>query len=232
MGCHDRRQIFTRLRFARRLLPNRCGRRVCIGRCGRGTLNARIHVCAIVVTYIHHIMSPLHRTGQRLKADVIRSAVAAKRNKFIIFFQTSRLFQVIVRCLHTTQSGPRIFKRIVNIAVLIRGVRICERGNLKTSRGISDDCLIFRVKRLQYISYRNRRTAAGTKTVAGSKSLLPRLNFLKIKFLFHLSPSSHAVRYNGIFYLSVHVPPPPQALHTRQRHGLPSGHAPITHTHN
>ena len=124
MCGNDRRQILATLRFSVRLHAARCGGRIGILRSSGASLNTGVHVGTVVIADIHEIMTALHGTGERLQTDVISASVAAEGDKLVVFLDLSALFQCVVGGLDTGEGCARVFKCIVNVAVLVRSVRI------------------------------------------------------------------------------------------------------------
>ena len=49
-------------------------------------MNTGVHISAVVVANVNHIVITLHGTGQGLQSDVIRTAVAAECDEFVVFY--------------------------------------------------------------------------------------------------------------------------------------------------
>ena len=118
-------------------------------------------------------MSPLHGSGQRLKADVISAAVPAKGNelKVDILRKLSPFFQHLISSLHTAEGGACILKGVVDITVLPCRIGIHKGGDLQTARSVADDGMIFLTQGAENGPDSNRGTTAGTHPVPGSQSL-------------------------------------------------------------
>ena len=171
----DGGEIFAVLDLSAGAFAGRCRRCVREHGSGRRALDSGIHVGAVVITYVDHVVSALHGAGQRLKTNVIGSAVPAEGDELeILFFRkSSSLAECPVSCLHAAQGRSRIFKGIVNVAVLPGGVRVHIGGDFQAARGVADDGPVFRMKGAQHGAHTDGSSAAGAHAVAGSQTLRP-----------------------------------------------------------
>ena len=78
VGCDDLGQILAALQFSVGSASYRSGRGVRKHGCSGGTLDTGVHIGAVVITYVDHVVSALHGAGQRLKTYVVGSAVSAE----------------------------------------------------------------------------------------------------------------------------------------------------------
>ena len=187
---HDCGEILAYLHLAARGRARRRSGRVRKLRCRGGALGSRVHICAVVVADIDHVMPPLHSAGQRLKAYIVCPSVASEGDKFVIFLYLSLFLKNPVSGLHTGESGTRILKGIVDIAVLIGCIGIHEGGYFQTSGGIAHHSPVLRMQRPQHRPDRHRTAAARTHSVSRRKALRPAHHFFIIISCFHLI-SSH-----------------------------------------
>ena len=138
MRCNNGCQILPVLHLTIRLTSNRCRCCICIHRGCRRTLDTRIHVSTIIITYIYKIMITLHCTRQGLQTDIICSTVTTKGNELVVLLNLSLLLQDVICCLHTTHGSTCIFKCVVNVTILICSIWIHEGRYLQTSGCITD----------------------------------------------------------------------------------------------
>ena len=71
---------------------------VALGKARRGgrALNAGVHVRLIVVAEIYHVVTALHRAGERLEADVVGAAVAADGEELVGIVDPALALEYIV----------------------------------------------------------------------------------------------------------------------------------------
>ena len=136
MSCHDGGKILTLLGFALLLLTNLRRSRPCALRSCRRTLDARVHVCAVVVADIHDIVTALHSAGQRLQTDVVGATVTAEGNELdlLVCRDLACTLKALVSCLNTRDSCARICECIVNEWNVPRVVGIDGSGYFQAAR--------------------------------------------------------------------------------------------------
>ena len=171
MRGHDLGQVLFVLLFAHR---NRAGRRGgCIGKARRGrrTLDTGVHIRLVVIAEVHHIVPALHRTGERLEADVVGAAVAADGEELVGVIQLALAFEHIVSRLDAAAGRGRVLEGRVDIGILPRGVGIQEGRNLQTRGRVAHDCLVALVERAQHAAAHQARAAARAQAVSADKAL-------------------------------------------------------------
>ena len=78
-----------------------------------------------------------------------------------------------VGCLHAAESRARIFKGVVDVAVLPHRVGIHKRRNLDTSRRVADHRPVLLMQGTRHSAYTDRRAAACTQSVSRCQPLRP-----------------------------------------------------------
>ena len=78
VGCDDGGQVLAVLHLALLGLAHFGRGGPGALRRGRGALDAGVHVGAVVVAHVDHVVAALHGAGERLQADVVGAAVAAE----------------------------------------------------------------------------------------------------------------------------------------------------------
>ncbi|CAN4008624.1 TVP38/TMEM64 family membrane protein, partial [Dysosmobacter welbionis] len=145
VGHHDLRQVLLLLHLAGDHRALRRGGGVGKVGGGGGTLDAGVHVRLVVVADIHHVVAALHGAGQALEADVVGAAVAAEGDELVRIIQLAPLLHRPVCRLHAGDRGRRIFKGVVDEAVLPRRVGVHEGGDLQAAGGGAHHRLVLRV---------------------------------------------------------------------------------------
>ena len=136
MGCHDGGKILALLGLALLLLTNLRRSCPCTLRGCRRTLNARVHVCAVVVADIHDIVTTLHGARQRLQTNVVGATVAAEGNELdlLVSRDLACTLKALVGCLNARNSCARICKCIVNERNVPRVVGIDGSRHFQAAR--------------------------------------------------------------------------------------------------
>ena len=116
--------VVTIVLFARQFAS--CGRCRGIGksRSGGGTLYAGVHICLVVIAYIHEVVISLYGSRKGLQPYIIGTAVTAKGYNLEVFLYLAFLLQHLVGCFNACSSCSGVFKGAVNEAVLIGGIRV------------------------------------------------------------------------------------------------------------
>ena len=171
MVCsHHLGKVFSALHFTIRAFAHRCGGGICKARRCRRTLDTGIHVCAVVVTYIYHIMATFHSAGQRLEPDIIGAAVTAESNKFIVAFYFTFFLQHTIGRFSTADGGASIFKSVMDEGILPSSIRIHERGNFQAAGGGANHSFILIMKTPQHVTNGNGAAAASTHSMAACQT--------------------------------------------------------------
>ena len=108
---------------------------------GAGALDARVHVRAVVVAHVHHVVAALHGTRQRLQADVVGTAVAAEGDELdlLVGVDLAGALEGLESGLDARQGRGGVLEGVVDEGNVPGVVRIDRRGNLQASRGAGDD---------------------------------------------------------------------------------------------
>ena len=172
MRGHDAGQVLAALLLALLHGADLGGRRPCAVRGRRRALNARVHVCAVVVAHVHHVVSALHGTGQALQADVVGAAVAAKGAELdlLVGGDLAGALQAVVGCLDAGHGRGAVRERVVDKRGLPGRIRVDRRGHLQAARrAAAHDVGIARAH--QHLADADRRSAAAAQTVAAGEAL-------------------------------------------------------------
>ncbi len=105
---------------------------------GPGALKAGVHVGAVVVADIEHAVAAVHRSGERLEADVVGAPVPAEGDELDVLVDEALLLQGAKSGLHAAQRGGGVLEGGVDEAALPGGVRIDGRAHLQTAGGGTD----------------------------------------------------------------------------------------------
>ena len=158
---------FAALRLALLRLADLGGRRPGAERRGAGPLDAGVHVGAVVVADVDHVVAALHGTGQRLQADVVRAAVAAERDELhaLVGGDLAGALQALERRLDAGDRRRRVLERVVDERGLPRRVRIDRGRDLEAAgRAAHHERRLARAE--QDLAHRDRRAAAGAQAVS------------------------------------------------------------------
>ena len=142
----------------------------CALRRSRRTLDAGVHVRAIVVADIHNILAALHRARQRLKTDVVRTAVATERNELdlAISRDLARTLEALVSSLDTRDGSASIRERIVNERNVPCVIREDGGGNFQATRSACAYYVVI-VRAHEHLANRHGCAATAAKTMTWSQ---------------------------------------------------------------
>ena len=134
---------------------------------GAGALEAGVHVGAVVVADVEHLVAALHGAGERLQADVVGAAVAAEGDELDVLLDLALLLERAEGGLDAAERGGGVLEGGVDVAALPRGVGVDRRRDLEAAgRGADDD----RVGRAhEDLADDDRRAAAGAHAVAAGQ---------------------------------------------------------------
>ena len=178
---HDLGQILLVLLLADRAGAGRRGGRARKARRRGRALNAGVHVRLVVVAEIYHVVTALHRAGERLEADVVGAAVAADGEELVGIVDPALALEDIVSRLDAAAGRRCILEGRMDVGVLPCGERIQEGGNLKAGGRVADDRLVALIERAHHAAADQTCAAACTQTVAADETLrLGKFNFMII----------------------------------------------------
>ena len=108
--------------------------------CGvaRGALEAGVHVGAVVVAHVEHVVAALHGAGERLEADVVGAAVAAEGDELDALLELAALAQGTKGGLDAGERRGGVLEVGVDVAALPGGVRVARAGHLEAAGRAGD----------------------------------------------------------------------------------------------
>ena len=170
MSSDDRGEILANLSLTLFNLANLRGGCPCALRCSRRTLDTGVHVRAVIVADIHDILAALHRAGQRLKADVVRTAVATEGNELdlAISRDLARALETLVSSLNTRDGSARIRERIVNERNVPCVIREDGGRNFQATRSACAHYVVI-VRAHEHLANRHGCAATAAKTMTWSQ---------------------------------------------------------------
>ena len=170
MSSDDRGEVLANLSLTLLNLADlRSGCPCALRRCRR-TLDTSVHVCAVIVADIHDILAALHRAGQRLKTDVVRTTVAAERNELdlAISRDLARALETLVSSLNTRDGSARIRERIVNERNVPCVIREDGGRNFQATRSACAHYVVI-VRAHEHLANRHGCAATAAKTMTWSQ---------------------------------------------------------------
>ena len=172
MGGHDAREVLAALLLALLGAANLAGSGPCAMRCSAGALDTGIHVGAVVVADIDHVVTALHGTGEALQADVVGAAVAAKAHELDLLIRgdLAGALEAVIGGLNTAQGCGAVGKGVVDEGRVPARVRIDRCGDLQATGGVGNNDVV--VSRTQHdLAYRDACAAAATEAMAAAEAL-------------------------------------------------------------
>ncbi len=145
--------------------------------CGvaRGALEAGVHVGAVVVAHVEHVVAALHGAGERLQADVVGAAVAAEGDELDAVLELAALVQGAEGGLDAGERRRGVLEVGVDVAALPGGVGVARRRHLQAAGGAGDDVVALDLA--QHLVDDDRGAAAAAEAVAAGelRRLVPQL---------------------------------------------------------
>ena len=134
---------------------------------GAGTLEAGVHVGAVVVADVEHLVATLHGAGERLQADVVGAAVAAEGDELDVLVDLALLLERAVGGLDAAERRGGVLEGGVDVAAGPRGVRVDRRRDLQAAgRRAHHDRV---VGTHQHLTHDDGGTAAGAHAMAAGE---------------------------------------------------------------
>src|ERR1700690_47731 len=106
--------VFPLLKLAGAFRAGGTGGGIRSERRSRRTLYTGIHISAVVITDIGHVVTALHRAGEALEADVVGAAIATEGDKFDLVADLALLLERAVHSLDPGHGCSRVLKRAVH----------------------------------------------------------------------------------------------------------------------
>ena len=140
---------------------------------GRGAraLEAGVHVGAVVVADVEHVVAALHGAGERLQADVVGAAVAAEGDELDALLERAALLQGAEGGLDAGERRRGVLEVGVDVAALPGGVRVASGGHLEAAGGAGDD--VVALDRCEHLVDDDGGAAAAAEAVAGGELRRP-----------------------------------------------------------
>ena len=168
----DRREVLAALDLALLCLADLRRGGPSAKRRGRGALDAGVHVGAVVVADVDHVVPALHGPGERLESDVVGPAVAAERHELhsLVRRDLAGALKALECGLDARDRRSGVLERVVDEGHTPRRVRVDRGRHLEAAgRAPGDHGGIAGCE--QDLPHRDRRTATGTQTVAAGEAV-------------------------------------------------------------
>ena len=148
-------------------LPDRARRGPCAHRRRAGALEAGVHVGAVVVADVEHLVAALHGARERLQADVVGAAVAAEGDELDVLVDLALLLEGAEGGLDAAERGGGVLEGGVDEAALPRGVRVDRGRHLEAAGGGAHDDRVGGAH--EHLPDDDGRAAAGAHAVAAGE---------------------------------------------------------------
>ena len=153
--------------LARQFFADRAGGRPGAVRRRARALEAGVHVAAVVVAHVEHVVAALHGAGERLQADVVGAAVAAEGDELDPLLELAALVEGAERGLDAGERRRGVLEVGVDVAALPGGVGVARRRHLEAAGGAGDDVVALHLA--EHLVHDHRGAAAAAEAVAAGE---------------------------------------------------------------